>query len=294
MPATTAPGARSAADPVPVPVDFRRCHPMVQTARGVKARDGWLDTCRSTGMAHVRVHLTSQRRCLLLVQALIDESERRGYEVGCAEHCKGLAFVVRGHTLEVAMKEATTRVPHQLTAAEQKERDRGYGYGIPNWDYLPTGHLAIRTGHGSGGNNLATDGQRRMVEEQLSTVFERLETLASQAEASRQERLRAEEERQVRRVAALGRAREEYFTQSKVKALSAQLDRQRVVTEGRRFVGAARKSTRTPEEEEWLSWIEKHLVAIDPMNGSLQPPTPPEPTIADLSPYLLARNLHWS
>ena len=32
----------------------------------------------------------------------------------------------------------------------------------------------------------------------------------------------------------------------------------------RRFVGPARKSTTTAEEEEWLSWIEKHLEEADP------------------------------
>jgi hypothetical protein len=178
-----------------------------------------------------------------------------------------------------------------MVRAARAMRARG-GWLIPNWDYPPTGRLAVRSGHGSGANSLAADGQRSVVEEQLWKVFERLEILAAQAGAWRQQRLRAEEERQARQAAALTRAREEYFTQGKVKALSVQLERRRLATEGRGFVGAARNSTRTAEEEEWLSWIEKHLDEIDPLSGSLLPPSPSEPTIADLQPYLLARSLH--
>jgi hypothetical protein len=277
-------------DPIRIPTRLQRIHPLIQATRDMASGSGWIDTCGSEGVLHVKVHSENLRRCLLLIQALIGEAEQRDYQVTQARHCKGLALVLHGHSFELAVKEKTTRVPHPLTPAERSRRQKGYSYGIPDWDYLPTGNFEIRSDHGSMGRILASDGKRGKLEERLGIALLKLEEMAAEAEVVRQSRLRAEAELEQRRHAALAHARERHLKQWRISFLTEQVDQMRLARDARELVAEAEARATTSEEREWLSWIVDYADGIDPLKGAFLPPIPPEPTPTELQRYMSSKD----
>ena len=72
------PAQKPPTEPIAVPETLRGCHPIIRTTQnGAKSSRGWIDTYRVEGVAHLRIHRASLRRCLLVLQALISEGERR-------------------------------------------------------------------------------------------------------------------------------------------------------------------------------------------------------------------------
>ena len=174
-----------------------------------------------------------------------------------------------------------------MTTAKQKQKDRGYGYGIPQWDHLPTGRLVLLDGHGGYGiSTLAADRKRWTLDEKLPFVFVKLEQKAAEAEERRQESFRAEERRRREWEAAMERARLLYFEQHRREWMEEQLARWRKARDLRQFVDAARLGSLDEEDEAWLAQVERTIDAIDPLGGPLAPEQPPEPRPSDLQPFL--------
>jgi hypothetical protein len=275
---------------IAIPVDLRGCHPIVRaTKEAVKPdRDGWIDTRRTRGIAHLKVHKDSLRRSLLLLQAIADEAGRRGWRVlvhksyGCEG---GFGVEVAGHPFEVTVKE-TRRVEYVLTEAERRRYDRGYSEGR-RWDYVPTGRLLLRDDHNSYGPPLATDRQRWSVEERLPQLFARLEENAEIAEARRVEaELRRQKEEEARE-AAFARAARLLVEHHRAEWLVGQLSAYRTARDAREFVAAAMSSRELDDDErDWLEWVAAHAERIDPLHRALEPPEPPEPTTENLRPFL--------
>ena len=284
-----APRPAPAPDPIPVPATLRGCHPIIKaTSEELKGRrSGWVDTRHTKGVAHLQVYAGSIRRSLLLLQAVIAEGERRGYstQTGPSE-CQGLALVVRGFPFEIMVKEEAKRVPHVLTAAEQKQKDRGYGWGIPQWDHLPTGHLVLLDGHdGYGIMTLAADRKQWTLDSKLPGIFAKLEQKAAVAEGQRQEKIRAEERRREEWEAAMDGARLQYLEQHQLARLEDQLARWRKARDLREFVDRARTIADLSEEDEaWLVRVEEMIGRIDPLGRSLVPDDPPDPRHLTFSP----------
>jgi len=67
-------------------------------------------------VAHIQVHADALHRSLLILQALINEGERRGYRAVVGEHCKGLCLTISGHNVELVLTEESKRIPHELTS----------------------------------------------------------------------------------------------------------------------------------------------------------------------------------
>ena len=117
------PAQKPPTEPIAVPETLRGCHPIIRTTQnGAKSSKGWIDTYRVEGIAHLRIHRASLRRCLLVLQALISEGERRGYPAVLLEKgCRGLGLQVRGFIYELAVKERN----HSDTPCAHGERAEG-------------------------------------------------------------------------------------------------------------------------------------------------------------------------
>jgi hypothetical protein len=80
-----------------------------------------------------------------------------------------------------------------LTASEQKDLDRGHGWGIPTSDYLPTGRLVIMSEHGGySTTTLAADRKRWTLEEKLPHAFLKLEEKAAKDDERRRPKARSQ------------------------------------------------------------------------------------------------------
>lgn len=139
---------------VPVPARLpARPHPIVAATReAATPAQGWVNTRRTPGVAHISVAKPSVPRALRLLQGLFAEAERRGYQTtttsGDRTCAGGSAVVIDGHRLEVVLAEERTPVPHQLTAAEQ---DRPAAY-----QWAPRGATYHRSGSSCGSGTART------------------------------------------------------------------------------------------------------------------------------------------
>jgi hypothetical protein len=99
---------------VPVPQTLRGAHSVVkatrQAATGLKVQDdGRLDIGREPDIAHLQVARQHLDRALRILQAVIAEAERRGYEVVSVEksynHAAGIGIQLRGETYALKLYE---------------------------------------------------------------------------------------------------------------------------------------------------------------------------------------------
>jgi hypothetical protein len=276
---------------VPVPMSLQRPHPLIAAARSVKRdRDGWVDTRRQAGTLHLRVSADSVGRALRLVQGLVDEALRRGYNVdqidsyGCAG---GLGVYIGGHGLEVAVSEETKRVPHEPSKSELADAARYSWHRIPEWDHVPSGRLVLKSGHSSYATTLATDRQRWRIEDRLGNAMAELESLAAIAEERRREAVERETARQRTWEVAMVRARDRFDEHQRVDWLGAQLRAVRHARDIREFVTAAGGDASLADDvTEWLSWAADYADRIDPLRSGITPPSLREPSRDDLRPFL--------
>jgi hypothetical protein len=285
--------------PIVVPADLRRCSPVITATRDVARKDksGWISTRRQEGVAHIQVHADALHRSLLILQALINEGERRGYRAVVGEHCKGLCLTISGHNVELVLTEESKRIPHELTSAETKQRERGYGYGygIPDWDYLPTGRLVLRNDHGGYGSTImAADRQRWALDDKLPLALSKMEEKAAAAEQRRLRTLAEAEERRKQWEAAMAQAKEDYAEVWRAEELKRMVERWRFVRDAREVIGLAKgRPDLTEADRDWLAWAESFVTTrLDPTLTPLAPGEAPEPKPEELKPFLGRWNPH--
>ena len=276
--------------PIPVPETLRGCHAIIKETREVagKGKTGWVDTYHLKGVAHLRVHGSNLQRALLALQAMISEAECRGLTVTTGSSCDGLVVMDGPCSYELVIKEETRRLPHEPTASEVKQIERGYGWGVAKWDFEPTGRLVLMQGHGSYSmTTLAADRQRWTLEDKLGNAFEKF---AAQTEAARLQALERERQQALRQQAweeAMTAARLRYVDQKRTEWMGDQLARWRNARDLREFVTAARHLKELDEAyRSWLDWVAERADDLDPSNHRLRPTEPPEPTPEDLKPFV--------
>ena len=277
--------------PILVPSDLRGCHPIIRATREHERRKGQIDTGHIPDVAHVKVFGPSFRRCLLVLQAIINEADRRGYGVTSGGHCHGLQIVIQGHAFEVAMYEDPARTPHEPTKSELERSERYATYGwmprIAKYDHQPSGKLSVRSDHGTTGSVLASGGKRWRLEKRLWQVFDKLEKRAAEVELRDEEWRRREELAERARQSVLAEARERYFDQKRIDWLDDQLDRWNQIRCIHEFVAAARSRDQLSEDDiRWIDWVEDFATEIDPLKGPLGIAAIVEPTAEDLAPFI--------
>jgi hypothetical protein len=271
---------------------LRGCHPIIKATREAakKGRDGWINTRRVAGVAHLRIHEASLHRSLLLLQALANEAEHRGYEVGALKTygcVGGFGIFINGHGCEIAVKEESQRIEHVLSTSELRDKERSRYFYAPPWDFLPTGRLQLRDDHDSYGSSLANDRQRWKVDDRLESVFTKLEERAAEMDARRIREEDKQIEAEIAWQEAMNKARVEFNIHRRAMWLSQQLRDYEESRAALGFIAEGRTQTSLSDDDRaWLDWVEQYAGQLNPFGKGLAPAPTPEPTPKDLEPFL--------
>ncbi len=270
-----------AANTLKLAADFRKAHPLVRSARNILERG---DT-RESGIiypdyqADCLAVLTSKpmlRRALLIMDALINELERRGYKTMGPDGDKQGTYVMVGvDRVRIMLSEGVERRKRELTAEELKFR-----FGRQEFTEHPNGRLTFRIDEYEprGGRKSWSDGKFQRLDDFLIEI---VETIVATGEAVRLARLEREEwhrqwEEQERLHRLAQQRREE--EQRRVEDLCHQSTNWHKAEEIERFVEACRLSLvggkGQESTERWLAWAAGQAERINPLrNGWLDKAT---------------------
>ena len=241
-------------------------------------------------VVHMRIFEASLQRSLLVLQAVVNEAERRYYKIGVHKSygCEGgFGIIINGHGFEITVKEERDGLNTCFLLQSYTTEHGGYFYA-PNWDFLPTGRLQLCHNHDSYGPSLANDRQRWKVEDRLQGVLTKLEDKAAAAEAHRVEQEIKRVEAQDAWEVAMDHARGQYAgIHCRVQELTYQLQDRQTFREVLAFVSEVRAQPSLSDEDRlWLDWVARHAASIDPLRKPLAPPPVPEPSPKELEPFL--------
>ncbi len=279
-------------DPVPVPERLSKPHPVVAALR---------DGERTLGLSK-----SVLPRALRLIQGIVAEAERRGHTIRVVkqrtdrhgyEHAESedhFIVTVQGHPHGVRLTQLKERTDHVASAKELAEAARNSWMKIPRFDYLLGSRLAIAI---SGGfvhrQSQWSDTDTEPLEDQLPEILQEIDLRGAAAEAKRRADQEAAHERRRLWEAAVRQARQDFAEAHRIRALEQQELAWRRAAQLSDYLHAARQrveATHHVEQREaaqpWLSWVQRYVERLNPLNGELHMPAIPEPRPADLEPFL--------
>lgn len=280
--------------PVPVPAQLRKPHAVVQALQH--------------GPDQLQVTKDVRSRALRIVQALVAEAQRRGYQVSVVigkqdrngfrqrSSRNHFAITVKDHPTELRLVQEHDRVEHVPTAKELAEKARYPWTRIPTHDQVPNQRLRLELDGGCGtGQAKWADRRSWTLEEKLPEVLREVAARGDAAERRRlaEERARLERRRQweAAMVAAKERATQAYFADRLIE----QAERWRQATELRAYCAALAERLAGDDDRdpgaaestcEWLRWAHDYIERLDPLHTLPTMPPPPELKPNDLQPYL--------
>jgi len=265
--------------PIPVPGTLRDSSDVVTALQG---RDD-LD-----------IRAREKKRALRLVQALVAEARRRGYQVKAvrapvknrwryverSEETSGHFKIKLGpDTYRLSVYQLTEQVEHVASKSELARAGRGYA--VPKWDRLPTERLGLRidtTGLSFWGQAW-TDRDDRPLDDALAQILQELELRHDAATQRRveEERQRLERERQWE--AARDHAIQALTESHRAEILLDQAARWRNVAAIRGYVKALETHVLDAPESEaretglaWAQWAREYADRIDPLQQPVRRP----------------------
>ena len=282
--------------PVPVPDHVARYHPVVGAFRKP---------------ADYEVSRVVLPRVPRILQGLVTEAERRGYDVaiGAASAEDGfrrstrptnrqasVLITVSGYTAAVEVSEEG--MP-SLAYWEQQNRSYTYPFsGAVNrlpprskYDAHGTGRLTltIRSPHtGSERPTRWSDRKSWTVEEKLPELLREIEVRSAEYRHRLIEAEREAAERQRAWEAAIELARERHAEQHRVEVLRDEVDRWHQAERIRAYCNAAASAySDSPDTAAWLEWAGRYTDGIDPLRLAPQAPAPLQRVAPEeLRPYL--------
>lgn len=268
---------------IAVPEALRRPHRIVTATRdafaGVKADEtGRLHLRARAGVAYLHVSRDQLRRALLILQAIVAEAERRGWEIkpdeGGYGDKAGVGIRLRGHTYTVSITEMTDRIP--LTDAELEHWNRENKWRL-SWTKPPT-HRHIANGRlklslpsrYDGARCTWTEGPRGNLETKLGSFFDELERRAEDDVRRDEERARAVEERRRADEERRERERLAQIELARVERLREEVGAWRLAEGVREYAGVLRGRLPELDQEDsarvaaWCDWAEAWAERSDP------------------------------
>ncbi|MEV0038529.1 hypothetical protein [Streptomyces sp. NPDC050804] len=221
-----------------------------------------------------------RRRSLLLLQGLVAEAVRRGYEVRKA----GSSFYSREGGVDVAVDGFTYTVTVRQEFPESVDPER-------------SARLVVELGHGlTGRPGRWRDRKGRTLEEALGVILGEIEARAVEGARREQNEQQARADREVRWRAAMEVAKEQAVREQLAQVLreeggrwqeAAALSAYCTALEGRigGLEGAA-DAADLDSARRWLDWASGYVRSIDPLSGLPKMPHSREPTPEELKPYL--------
>ncbi|MFJ2435286.1 hypothetical protein ACIOWM_18975 [Streptomyces anulatus] len=190
-----------------------------------------LEWSRSAGAIPLHVSLPLADSALRIMHALLAEAESRGYttepqtDLQRGEAVHTLAIVIRGRAFPLVLTERTTKVPHEPTPKEVRQRERNPWMRSAKYDEEFSGRLALGApAKGQYQHSYAhSDGACWTLESRLGHLLQDLERLAAEGERRDREQELLEAERRRRWYSAIAQAREQQIDQQRAKALAEQM-----------------------------------------------------------------------
>lgn len=278
---------------VSVPGRVSRYAPVVRRFRDAKTRH--------------EVSRAEMPRMLRILQGLVVEAERRGFDVeivegeeprryGSAGWSGGrdghLRFSIRGHSESLRIREEG--LPSRSYWIQQNSTyDYVKGESRPGplseYEEGATGRLEIEIVGYGGGGRASKWGDRRSwaLEEKLPEILREIEMRAVEAEERKREAERREAERQRQWELAMERAKGRWLEAYRGQILERQADQWRTAETVRAYVDAMAAFAVGEEAEEWIEWSRAHADLVDPLTDGVRPPEPPDSIPLDeLRPFL--------
>lgn len=268
---------------VPVPSQLRSLHPVIARLRDDAGR--------------LVMPASRRRRCLLILQALAAEAERRGHTVidePVPEHRRNPAYTYMGrhHPSSYSRREGEIRIrigefSYAVTIAEESPQSA---------DLERSDRLIIEvTPYRSQGRQCRwADRKTWKVEDRLATLLQELETRAVEDAQHKIEQKKAEADRRRRWEQAMAEAQRKAYEEQDAAELRDQIRRWREAQEIDSYCQAlADRLKDEPADrpgirraQDWLSWARARATALDPLRTLPAAPERPELTPEDLKPYL--------
>lgn len=261
---------------VRVPETLRACHPVVAKLRDDERR--------------LLMPKPQRRRCLLILQAVAAEAQRRGHRVKdepvamdrYAYYGEGVRARDGAIRVEVDGHGFAVRVSQVSPNSENLERSEALVIEVPRF-------------HVQGRQTKWPDGKRRKVEDVLDLIIPEVETQAAEAKQRKIDEERAKAERRANWERAMTRAKAAAATAYKAKILNQQVENWRMATTLREYCDALADRIAQAQHDEgqvddatlaWAEWIAEYTAAIDPLTSTPKMPDVPEPSPEDLKPFL--------
>jgi len=232
-------------------------------------------------------------RVLVILQAIADETGRRGYDliVDSTRGHHGLAVDAGGLRCELRIKETNEYRTDQHPPA------RGNLHRRP--DRVPSGRLQLSLGtHG----RTWADGKRSQLEDRLGEIFAELDTKVAAYRARRARQQREQTERRARWEKAMSAARHSFTYAYRRDYILAQHNAWRLADSLRQFCAVIDPAFTAPDPESWqragktwTAWLTRYADSIDPARmpeAFASFAFDPQPAPDDLEPYLDGWNPH--
>ena len=273
--------ARASLPTIPVPERLTKVHPVVRALRAAGLK---------------QVSRSARPRAFRLLQALANESARRGHSMATGDKVGTVELKIGPDSFGVTIKELDDRIPHTPTPAELREKQRYSWTRIPEYEYLPFGKLSIELAQSWRGRQWRwSDGKRSVIEDRLAEVLRELELRSVEAQTRREEEARKRDERENQWKTAMETARTEYIEDARRKELVRQIDAWAWAEQVRTYLEAVKNRSNPGDGsggQQWVGWVEAFAASIDPIRKGLEMPSIPEPEPEDLKPYLAGWSPH--
>jgi hypothetical protein len=279
--------------PVPVPENVSRYHRVVREFRDRADRH--------------EVSRAAMPRALRILQAVVVEAERRGYEVTLVPDGKADAYGRRsdwtgskhGHlVISVNGDSESIRVSEDgLSSRTYWEKKHGKWNGsryvpppLSEYEADATGRLTLalvsewqRRGRAASWS----DRQSWTLDEKLPDVLHEIEVRAAEAEERRQEATRQEDERRRQWEAAMEVARQQFGESLRADALAAEVKQWHNANEIRAYCEAAERRYSDESTRTWIAWARAYADDLDPLRTPPKAPVVPDDVRPeDLRPFL--------
>jgi len=227
-------------------------------------------TVQGAGNVPLKIAPASGERALAILNALLALAQAHGHEPRGTSG--GLVLVVDSEAIAFSLEEQPQKVPHEPTAAELKQQQQRarWGYTNPPWpkyDHTPSGRLAIviNANPYSGLRRTYADGKTRRLEGMLSEVlagFAEHAALVKERRRTEEERLRAQQEAEARRLRQAAFEAREKHRMEFADAVHEQLtEREKLSAVLSHLEGATGEDA--DRVQDMIAWLRRRIRQID-------------------------------
>lgn len=266
---------------ISVPDHLRGSHPLIRETREAwkagRSRRGRTCRSRSRPVLNIRVSKDSQRRVLLIMNALLNALEKRDFPLRIAnEKSKSPTVVtVHGEDVEFCLEERRKQVERTADEIERTvfswEEERTF------YDLEYTGRLTLKieSWQARGGRRSWTDGKIQRIENCLNDFIVALVRTSESIKEWKRRHAEQERQRELKRERRLEEQRKQELKQKRVEAIQSQIEAWRLSQDIRLYSEAygqamdnAQNLSSGPDlnSDQWLAWMLRYADEIDPFS----------------------------